>query len=86
MTSIFTNIHYLCADDAQWIFSGIGTQGIVYLISIILGSCGVGFVGGYWIRGIHIKNKQTQKAGDNATQTMTGSTTNITTPNVNGGK
>lgn len=70
-------IQILCADDAQWIFSGIGTQGIVYLISIILGSFGGGFGVGYFVGGIRTKNKQKQKAGDNANQTMTGSTINI---------
>ncbi len=77
MTNILTLLQILCADNAQWIFSGIGTQGIVYLVSFILGSFGLGFGAGYYVGGIHTKNKQKQKAGDNAHLTMTGSVTNI---------
>lgn len=55
----------------EWIFSGIGTQILFFIITLIIG----GAIG-YSI-GIKVKNKQTQKAGDNSNQSMIGNTTNI---------
>lgn len=49
----------------DWFFSGLGT----FLIGLVLGGGGGTFVG-YRLR-IN-SNRQTQKAGDNATQTMVG--------------
>ena len=51
----------------DWIFSGIGTA----IVSFLLG----GAVG-YQI-GVSSKNKQSQKAGDNSTQIQIGNTNNI---------
>ena len=54
-------------EHIEWIFSGIGTQIITFLVGAIIGgSCG------YKI-GIHNKIKQSQKAGNNSSQTQIGS-------------
>lgn len=50
-------------EHIEWIFNGIGTQFIMFLLG---GFCG------YKI-GIHKKTKQAQKAGDNSSQTQIGS-------------
>lgn len=71
MTNILIALQTHCAENVQWILSGIGTQIIFFIISFLLGgTCG------YCI-GIRVKNKQIQKAGNNAIQTMTGNTTNV---------
>lgn len=54
-------------EHIEWIFNGIGTQFIMFLLGTITG----GFCG-YTI-GIHKKTKQSQKAGDNSSQTQIGS-------------
>ena len=54
-------------EHIEWIFSGIGTQIITFLVGAITG----GFCG-YKI-GIHNKTKQSQKSGDNSSQTQIGS-------------
>lgn len=54
-------------EHIEWIFSGIGTQIITFLVGTITG----GFCG-YKI-GIHKKTNQSQKAGDNSSQIQIGS-------------
>lgn len=54
----------------EWIFDGIGTS----LVSFIIGG-GVGSAIGYSI-GIKAKIKQRQKGGDNSTQTQIGNIIN----------
>lgn len=54
-------------ENINWIFEGIGTEIISLLIGLIFGG-----VVGYKI-GIHNKIKQSQKAGNNSTQTQIGS-------------
>lgn len=51
----------------SWLFDGLGTQIITFLVGAITG----GFCG-YKI-GIHNKTKQSQKAGNNSSQTQIGS-------------
>lgn len=51
----------------SWLFDGLGTQIITFLVEAITG----GFCG-YKI-GIHNKTKQSQKAGNNSSQTQIGS-------------
>lgn len=54
-------------EHIEWIFSGIGTQIITFLLGTITGGlCGYRI----WI---HKKTKQSQKAGDNSSQTQIGS-------------
>jgi hypothetical protein len=50
----------------DWLFSGLGT----FIIGLIFGGGSAGTVG--YRMGIRSSLKQTQKAGDNATQTMIG--------------
>lgn len=54
-------------ENISWLFEGIGTEIIMFIIGILTGG-----VCGYKI-GIHNKNKQSQKAGDNSNQTQIGS-------------
>lgn len=54
-------------EHIKWIFSGIGTEILILLIGLIVGS-----IGGYKY-GVHKSFKQSQKAGDNSTQTQIGS-------------
>ena len=54
-------------ENLSWLFDGIGTQFIMFLVGAITGgSCG------YKI-GIHNKTRQSQKAGNNSSQTQIGS-------------
>ena len=50
----------------EWIFSGIGTEGISVIVSLIIGVLGGG-VAGYKI-GVKRTTKQKQTAGDNSVQ------------------
>ena len=54
----------------EWIFDGIGTE----IISLIVGGC-LGGVIGYRV-GIKSKIKQSQKGGNNSTQTQIGNIIN----------
>lgn len=54
-------------ENLSWLFDGIGTQIITFLVGTITGG-----VCGYRI-GIHSKTKQSQKAGNNSSQTQIGS-------------
>ena len=74
------NIQLLLAasQDFSWIFDGIGTEIICVIVSLIVGSIGGGAIG-YKI-GTKNKNKQIQKAKDNANQSQIGSVT------INNGK
>ena len=57
-------------EHIEWIFSGIGTQIITFLVGAITGGfCGYKF-------GIHNKTKQSQNAGNNSSQTQIGSINN----------
>lgn len=66
------------AQDLSWIFDGIGTEIICIVISLVVGSLGGGAIG-YRI-GVKNRNKQIQKAKDNANQNQIGSVT------INNGK
>lgn len=55
----------------EWILSGIGTQAIFFIIASFTAGGAVGGTVGYKI-GVKFKNKQSQKAGDNANQVMVG--------------
>lgn len=50
----------------EWIFSGIGTEGISVIVSLIIGAFGGG-VAGYKI-GVKRTTKQKQTAGDTSVQ------------------
>lgn len=54
-------------ESLSWLFDGLGTQIVIFLVGILTGG-----VCGYKI-GIHNKTKQSQKAGNNSTQTQIGS-------------
>ena len=54
-------------ENISWLFDELGTQIITFLVGTITG----GFCG-YKI-GIHNKTKQSQKAGNNSSQTQIGS-------------
>lgn len=66
------------AQDISWIFDGIGTEIICIVVSLVVGSLGGGAIG-YRI-GVKNRNKQIQKAKDNANQNQIGSVT------INNGK
>lgn len=55
----------------EWILSGIGTQAIFFIITSFTAGGAFGGIIGYKI-GVKVKNKQSQKAGDNAHQVMVG--------------
>ena len=58
------------AQDISWIFSGIGTEILCSITSLIVGG-----VVGYKI-GVKSKTKQKQRAGANSTQIQIGSVNN----------
>lgn len=64
----------MCLNVVEWVFSGIGTQLLYCLLSFIVGG-----VIGYKI-GIHVKIKQSQKAGDHSNQIQIGNTNKINGP------
>lgn len=66
------------AQDLSWVFDGIGTEIICIVVSLVVGSLGGGAIG-YRI-GVKNRNKQIQKAKDNANQNQIGSVT------INNGK
>lgn len=53
----------------EWIFNGIGTTIVSYILSFVLGG-GLGYYVGQ--RNVKQKTKQSQKAGNNANQTQSG--------------
>ena len=55
-------------EHISWIFSGIGTEILIGIISLLFG----GFFGSKQCQSKYRKHIQSQKAGDNAIQSMTG--------------
>lgn len=55
-------------EHISWIFSGIGTEILIGIISLLFG----GFFGYKTCQSKYRKHIQNQKAGDNAKQSMTG--------------
>lgn len=53
-------------EDIKWIFDGIGTAVVIFIVGLLVGG-----TTGYKIA-IRKTIKQTQKAGDNSTQTQIG--------------
>ncbi len=55
-------------EHISWVFSGIGTEVLIGIISLLFG----GFFGYKKCQSKYRKQIQSQKAGDNATQSMIG--------------